>query len=80
MKVVGDRLGQVWLARANSIILEFEPYVVLREMCFDLQCVGWYMRPLERIADKKEEIGFYESQFLIIEAGRDDAWLKMRLS
>ena len=77
---IKSRLGQVWLARRHHITLDYEPYVVLFEIYVGSECVGWSMRPLERVMNAAEQLGFYESQFRLIESGRDDSWLKMRLS
>ena len=79
-----DRTGQVWWARHDSIVADFEPCVVLRRKAWASSnlngVVGWVMRPLERLADPAWEFGHFESQFARVEAGCDDAWVGRRIA
>jgi len=77
-----NRVGQVWWARWDSIVTDFEPCVILARKDWGNDCdmpVGWALRPLERLADSREEFCHFESQFTLVENGGDDAWVKCRI-
>ncbi len=76
------RVGQVWMTRHDSIVAEYEPCVVVGEFKYGNggQGVAWKVRPLERLHDPAEEYGVFESQFKLVERGRDDTWVKSRLA
>ncbi len=75
-----SRVGQVWYARRRSFGDVFELHVIVRGRTFADKTVAWYLRPLERIANDREEIGHFETQFLWIEGGGTDVWVNSRFT
>lgn len=76
---MNDRTGQVWWARDSMFYHNFEPCVILRRATTTSD-IAWTMRPLEKLADYREEFMMYESSFRSVEAGADDAYVRERIA
>ncbi len=81
--MVVDRIGQIWWARWDSIVADFEPCIIVRKINFKEPLIyAWELIEIEKLGTTFiHTFSHFENQFRAVENGvRDDAWIRGRIA